>query len=126
MAPFRRAPRSTRTEILPGRWLNFSGVAVIVVLLGNELGKLGLPAYSTLALMVERHPENVEQCGVCRRIRWLVLVGAECEATETVSVSLSEVLSKHPLDVAGSATPKPVLRSHFLGAALVDAQLPAP
>ncbi|EIN13440.1 homoserine kinase [Punctularia strigosozonata HHB-11173 SS5] len=87
-------------EIPFGRGLGSSGAAVIAgVLLGNELGQLGLSTERLLdfALMVERHPDNVTAALVGGFVG-SYLRELDAEATEAASVPLSEVLPEYPPD----------------------------
>jgi homoserine kinase len=89
-------------EIPFGRGLGSSGAAVIAgVLLGNELGELGLPTARLLdfALMVERHPDNVTAALVGGFVG-SYLRELDAEATEAASVPLSEVLPEYPPDAS--------------------------
>lgn len=87
-------------EIPFGRGLGSSGAAVIAgVLLGNELGELGLSTERMLdfALMVERHPDNVTAALVGGFVG-SYLRELDAAATEAASVPLSEVLPEYPPD----------------------------
>ncbi|KAF9535754.1 homoserine kinase [Crepidotus variabilis] len=99
-------------EIPFGRGLGSSGAAVIGgVLLGNELGRLGLSTERLLdfALMVERHPDNVTAALVGG------FVGSYLKELDEVdeaaaNVPLSEVLPEYPPDANenwGLNPPKP-------------------
>lgn len=97
-----------------GRGLGSSGAAVIAgVLLGNELGELGLPLTRMLdfALMVERHPDNVTAALVGGFVG-SYLRELDSAATEAASVPLSEVLPEYPPDAGedwGLNPPQPPL-----------------
>lgn len=87
-------------EIPFGRGLGSSGAAVIAgVLLGNELGQLGLSTERMLdfALMVERHPDNVTAALVGGFVG-SYLRELDQAATEAASVPLSEVLPEYTPD----------------------------
>lgn len=89
-------------EIPFGRGLGSSGAAVIAgVLLGNQLGELGLPLERLLdfALMVERHPDNVTAALVGGFVG-SYLRELDAAATEAASVPLSEVLPEYPPDAS--------------------------
>jgi len=96
-------------EIPFGRGLGSSGAAVIAgVLLGNELGQLGLPVERLLdfALMVERHPDNVTAALVGGFVG-SYLKELDEEASEAASVPLSEVLPEYPPDAGADWGLKP-------------------
>jgi homoserine kinase len=87
-------------EIPFSRGLGSSGAAVIAgILLGNELGALGLSTERILdfALMVERHPDNVTAALVGGFVG-SYLRELDGEAAEAASVPLSEVLPEYPPD----------------------------
>lgn len=87
-------------EIPFGRGLGSSGAAVIAgVLLGNQLGGLGLSQARMLdfALMVERHPDNVTAALIGGFVG-SYLRELDAAATEAASVPLSEVLPEYPPD----------------------------
>jgi len=87
-------------EIPFGRGLGSSGAAVIAgVLLGDALGRLGLPRERMLdfALMVERHPDNVTAALVGGFVG-SYLRELDPSATQAASVPLSEVLPEYPPD----------------------------
>lgn len=107
-------------EIPFGRGLGSSGAAVIAgVLLGNELGQLGLPQERLLdfALMVERHPDNVTAALIGGFVG-SYLRELDQAATEAASVPLSEVLPEYPPDVDEnwglSPPPPPEGIGHFV------------
>ncbi|EMD41601.1 hypothetical protein CERSUDRAFT_61591 [Gelatoporia subvermispora B] len=97
-----------------GRGLGSSGAAVVAgVLLGNELGELGLSKERMLdfALMVERHPDNVTAALVGGFVG-SYLRELDAAATEAASVPLSEVLPEYPPDAGeewGLNPPQPPL-----------------
>ncbi|OCH92713.1 homoserine kinase [Obba rivulosa] len=101
-------------EIPFGRGLGSSGAAVVAgVLLGNELGELGLSKERLLdfALMVERHPDNVTAALVGGFVG-SYLRELDAAATEAASVPLSEVLPEYPPDAGedwGLNPPQPPL-----------------
>lgn len=89
-------------EIPFGRGLGSSGAAVIAgVLLGNELGLLGLSTARLLdfALMVERHPDNVTAALVGGFVGSYLRELDEA-ASQAASVPLSEVLPEYPADAS--------------------------
>lgn len=89
-------------EIPFGRGLGSSGAAVIAgVLLGNELGQLGLTTARLLdfALMVERHPDNVTAALVGGFVGSYLRELDEA-ASQAASVPLSEVLPEYPPDAS--------------------------
>ncbi|KAF8665128.1 hypothetical protein AX16_000594 [Volvariella volvacea WC 439] len=87
-------------EIPFGRGLGSSGAAVIAgVHLGNQIGRLNLPQARLLdfALMVERHPDNVTAALIGGFVG-SYLRELDHDASEVVSVPLSEVLPEYPPD----------------------------
>lgn len=91
-------------EIPFGRGLGSSGAAVIAgLLLGNELGELGIPHERLLdyALMIERHPDNVTAALIGGFVGSFLteLQGEEAAATQ---VPLSEVLPEYPPNASES------------------------
>ena len=91
---------NVHNEIPLGRGLGSSAAAVIAgVLLGNEVGQLGLSKERMLdfALMVERHPDNVTAALIGGFVG-SYLRDLDDVAAEAASVPLSEVLPEYPPD----------------------------
>ena len=91
-------------EVPFGRGLGSSGAAVVAgLLLGNELGQLGLDRDRLLdhALMIERHPDNVTAALIGGFVG-SYLLDLSPQDTQAKHVPLSEVIPEFPPD-AGEA-----------------------
>lgn len=100
-----------------GRGLGSSGAAVVAgILLGNELGALGIARDRLLdyALMIERHPDNVTAALIGGFVGsyLLELTGKDAETTK---VPLSEVLPEYPPDASVSWGHDPPTPPHGIG-----------
>ena len=87
-------------EVPFGRGLGSSGAAVVAgLLLGNELGQLGIARDRLLdyALMIERHPDNVTAALIGGFVG-SYLLELEGEDAQRAKVPLSEVLPEYPPD----------------------------
>lgn len=107
----RAFPSETRVHIknpIPlGRGLGSSGAAVVAgVVLGNEVGKLGLSKARMLdfCLMIERHPDNVA-AALYGGFVGTYLNDLSPEDTERKEIPLSEVLPEPAGGVDTGATP---------------------
>lgn len=104
-------------EVPFGRGLGSSGAAVVAgLLLGNELGQLGLTKDRLLdhALMIERHPDNVTAAlmGGFVGSYLLELTPAEEERRD---VPLSEVIPEYPSDASEHWGQNPPAPPHHIG-----------
>ena len=111
---------AVHNEVPFGRGLGSSGAAVVAgLLLGNELGQLGIPHTRLLdyALMIERHPDNVTAALIGGFVG-SYLLELEGEAAATAQVPLSEVLPEYPPDASeawGRNPPTPPVGiGHFI------------
>ncbi len=100
-----------------GRGLGSSGAAVVAgLLLGNELGQLGLSKDRLLdhALMIERHPDNVTAALIGGFVG-SYLLDLSPEEEERRDVPLSEVIPEYPSDASVEWGKNPPQPPHGIG-----------
>lgn len=104
-------------EVPFGRGLGSSGAAVVAgLLLGNELGQLGLSKDRLLdhALMIERHPDNVTAALIGGFVG-SYLLDLSPEEEERRDVPLSEVIPEYPPDASVEWGKNPPQPPHGIG-----------